>query len=110
MAKADRRWSLGRTAVSWDEEDKAKVRHMLGRGKSIDFIHDYIGMPIELIEGIERNMDRLDTASSGRGNTRLQQEPAIWRTERDDHAHQAKLQQASREFLMRVRRAGLVAV
>lgn len=64
------KWSKGATPEAWDEPDKAKVRHMLNRGKSIDFIRDYTGMPVHVIESVQRNMNP-DGSRRGRDKDRL---------------------------------------
>lgn len=44
--------------MGWDSDDREKVKHMLRRGKSIEFIHSYTGMEIEKIEQLKRNMPK----------------------------------------------------
>lgn len=37
---------------AWDTDELDKVRHMLGRGKSPEFIRDYTGMPLDTIQKV----------------------------------------------------------
>jgi hypothetical protein len=46
-----------RKNIRWDNPDIQKVRHMLNRGKSTDFIHSYMGMPEEMIERIRARIN-----------------------------------------------------
>lgn len=64
------KWAKGATPEAWDQPDKAKVRHMLNRGKSIDFIHRYTGMPVHVIECVQRNTNP-DGSRRGADNDRL---------------------------------------
>jgi hypothetical protein len=94
---------MGRTAESWDSDDRAKVGHMLKRGKSVLFIHEYTGMPVDLIENIHRRTQRRPgNERNGVNYNWLSKQPPIGQSH-DPAFSPDKLRQASREFVMRVR-------
>jgi hypothetical protein len=49
-------------SLGWDEPDRKKVRHMIKRGFTDEQIHQYMGMPLEMIakvrSGLEAHMRR----------------------------------------------------
>ena len=86
---------------------------MLGRGKSHAFIHAYTGMPIKIIEAVERTMNP-DGSRRGRDSERIRDNEMI-RMERTApdywamHREEQELKITNRAFVALSRRAGAFA-